>query len=86
MDKKQVPIDLKMGRDEALVLFEMLTNFDYQPALHIGGQAERLALIRLHGILEKTLVEPFMPDYLALIEAARSRLGTEFGDYESNRE
>jgi hypothetical protein len=49
-----------------LVLFEMLADFYSQPALEIPGPAERLALVRLHGALEKTLVEPFMPDFQAL--------------------
>jgi hypothetical protein len=86
MDRSEDKIDLKMGRDEALVLFEMLADFYEQPALQINLPAERLALIRLHGILEKVLAEPFMPNYLALIEEARLRLGGQFGDHEAGRE
>jgi hypothetical protein len=80
MEKNEEKIDLKIGRDEALVLFEMLHDFYEQSALRIDLPAERLALVRLHGVLESQLVEPFMPDYSVLLENARSRLGRQFGD------
>src|SRR6266446_2685987 len=67
MDMREKGIQLTIGRDEALVLFEMLADFYSQPTLEIGSAAERLALVRLHGALEKTLVEPFMEDYRARI-------------------
>ena len=70
---------LTVGRAEALVLFEMLADFYSQAVLEIPGPAERLALVRLHGALEKTLVEPFMPDYRALIEESRSKLAAQSG-------
>ena len=68
------PITLTLGRDEALVLFELLAGFSNQPALEVRNGAERLALARLHGTLEKTLVEPFMENYRMIIAEARSRL------------
>ena len=80
MGVSEEAVTLTVGRAEALVLFEMLANFYRQPVLEIGGPAERLALVRLHGALERTLVEPFMPDYRALIEAARSELAAQSGD------
>jgi hypothetical protein len=86
MSASEDKIDLKIGRDEALVLFEMLYDFYEQPALQINGPAEKLALVRLHGALEKVLVEPFMPDYTALLEAARTRLESHYGDEEASSE
>jgi hypothetical protein len=71
--------NITIGRAEALVLFEMLADFYSQPSLAIGSSAERLALVRLHGALEKVLVEPFTPEYRALIEEARSSLTEQFG-------
>jgi hypothetical protein len=68
---------LTMGRDGALVLFELLAGFSYQPFLKVSDPAERLALARLHGALEKTLVEPFMGNYRAMIDEARSRLAAQ---------
>ena len=66
--------NLPLGIDEALVLFEVLADFQSQPSLAVPTAAEGLALIRLHGLLEKTLVEPFRPDYRELLEGARARL------------
>jgi hypothetical protein len=57
----------------------MLAGFYSQPTLEIGSSAERLALLRLHGALEKALVEPFRPDYGKLIDEARSLLSAQFG-------
>jgi hypothetical protein len=70
---------LTIGRAEALALFELLADFYSQPALEIGDSAERIALVRLHGALEKTLVEPFMPEYKKLIDEARSLLSAQYG-------
>jgi hypothetical protein len=67
-------IKLEIGRDEGLVLFELLAEFNDQPALEVPTPAERLALVRLHGELEKTLVEPFQPHYQALLSLARDHL------------
>ena len=52
----------------------------YQSSVAVPSSAERLALIRLHGVLEKSLVEPFRPDYQQVLEAARARLRAQFGD------
>ena len=69
----------ELGRDEALVLFDLLADFHSQPELTLNSSAERLALIRLHGTLEKAMVEPFTPEYQNLLKAARSRLSEQFG-------
>jgi hypothetical protein len=77
MNMSEESITLTVGRDEALVLFELLAGFSNQRALKVNDAAERLALVRLHGALEKTLVEPFMGNYRAIIVAARSRLAAQ---------
>ena len=74
-----IVVNLQLGMDEALVLFEALADFHSQLSLAVPSPAERLALIRLHGALEKSLVEPFQADYQELLEAARERLKAEFG-------
>ena len=71
---------VSLGRAEALVLFEMLAGFHRQPVLEISHPAERMALIRFFGALQKILLEPFMPDYKALLEAARSELRAQQGE------
>jgi len=70
-DKK---IGVRIGRDEAVILFEMLAEFSSQPILPIRDEAERLALFRLHGALESTLEEPLMPEYRQIVDESRSRL------------
>lgn len=76
----KVTVTLVIGKTEALVLFELLFDFYRQPALEIKDDAERLALVRLHGALESTLVEPFAKDYGEIISAARSELLRQWGD------
>ena len=74
MDIADSTTTLTLERAEALVLFELLSDFDSQPCLPLRTPAEKLALTRLHGALEKVLVEPFMPEYHSLIDEARSEL------------
>jgi hypothetical protein len=83
MIMREEGINLPIGRAEALVLFEMLADFYSQPAIEVSSPAERLALVRLHGALEKTLVEPFMDNYRALVDEARARLIAESGSSSS---
>jgi hypothetical protein len=42
--------------------------------LEIKDDAQRLALVRVQGALESTLVEPFSKDYGEIISAARRDL------------
>ena len=71
MKFKQETTAVPIGKAEALVLFEMLSDFDNQSSIQPIGAAERLALLRLHGALERTLVEPFMPNYKELVNEAK---------------
>ena len=73
-------IILVIGKSEALVLFEFLADFHQQASLDIKDNADRLALVRLHGALESTLVESFSPDYGEIISAARDDLTQQWGD------
>jgi len=73
-DKKVI---LEIGEDEALLLFELLADFYGQSTLEIPSVSERLALARLHGALEKTLVLPFAKNYQDLLNAARLRLAAQ---------
>jgi len=80
VENDESEIHRKMGRDEALVFFEMLVELDDQPLLRTDRPSERLALVRLHGMLETALLEPFMPSYETLVAEARSRLEAQFWD------
>ncbi len=72
-------VELNIGRDEALVLFEMLADFYGQACLPIKSPVEKLALVRLQGSLERAMVEPFLPEYRTLVDEARSHLARDSG-------
>jgi len=71
-------VTLTVGKDEALVLFELLADFHEQATLPIDNGA-RAALWRLGATLEKCLVEPFYPDYLEILADAKKRLREFYG-------
>ncbi|MEU4402563.1 hypothetical protein ACIQH6_29075 [Micromonospora orduensis] len=71
---------LRLGRDEALVLFEWLYRTDETTndfADLVEDQAEQRTLWNLTCLLERELAEPFSPQYAELVEQARSRLRDE---------
>jgi len=72
-------ISINIGKREALILFELLADFHSQPILELKDNAEKLALVRLHGALQSTLVEPFSGDYGQLLRDARSHLLKQWG-------
>jgi len=73
-------VTMKIGKPEALVLFELLADFHSQPMLRIADNAERLALVRFHGALEKALVEPFSREYRDILTRAKADLTRQWGD------
>jgi hypothetical protein len=73
-------ITLAIGKSEALILFHLLADFHSESSLQVNDNAERLALVRLHGALESTLVEQFSADYREIISAARNDLTWQWGN------
>jgi hypothetical protein len=73
-------ITLVIGKSEALILFDFLADFHQESSLRVNDNAERLALVRLHGALESALVESFSPDYGNIISAARNDLTRQWGN------
>lgn len=80
-------VTLSMGKDEALVLFEMLSEFIDQSIASntVGGgvvevkhPGEYVAINRLVGCLEPKLVELLCEDYNHHVELARDRLKASF--------
>jgi hypothetical protein len=71
-------VQISLGTDEALVLFEFLSRFEESNELKIVDQAEQRALSNLLGSLEKQLVPPFQEDYEEQIRQARNRLRDNF--------
>ena len=67
-------VEIKLTKDEALVLFDFVSRFSNDDKLSVQDQAEERALWNLTCILEKQLVEPFSPEWDKIIEAAKNRL------------
>ena len=70
----KMSIELKLSKEEALVLFEFLSRFSEEDKLKIDHKAEEQTLWNLQGSLEELLAEPFSSDYNLLLEKARKSL------------
>jgi len=70
-------VEIKLTKDEALVLFDFLSRFSDEDALSIQDQSEERALWNLTCVLEKVLAEPFSEEWPSIIKAARDRLRDE---------
>jgi hypothetical protein len=69
--KEDMSTTITLDDDVALVLFELLASERLESGLEAP---ERNALWALEGHLEKTLVEPFAPNYRELLDRARKSL------------
>ena len=67
-------IEVRLSKNEALVLFEFLSRFSDRRELLIEDQSEERVLWNVCCLLEKTLTEPFRADYDNRIAEARSAL------------
>jgi|WetSurMetagenome_2_1015567.scaffolds.fasta_scaffold308625_1 hypothetical protein len=72
-------ISIKLSHDEALVLSEFFFRFEDTDVFTLVHNAEFVALSRISGQLDTSLVEMFLPNYSELLQAARERVA---GDYE----
>lgn len=70
-------IQISLTKDEALVLFEMLSRFSDKEKLNIEHQSEERALWNLNCLLEQQLTEPLKENYSELLQAARDSLKDE---------
>jgi hypothetical protein len=72
-------INITLSHDEALVLFEFFSRYeDDDDDFKLRHNAEYLAFMRISAQLDKALVEPFQPQYLELLRAARDRVAAGF--------
>ncbi|RFF50840.1 hypothetical protein D0A35_07810 [Xanthomonas campestris] len=69
-----VDYQLTLSQDEALVLFELFSRFADTGQLALRHTAEFVALSRISGQLDKSLVQPFSADYSLLLAQAQSRV------------
>jgi len=74
---KEESIKLEITKDEALVLFEMLSRYSDTDNLSIEHQSEQRALWNLTCVFEKTISEAFDVNYKKALQVARERLQDE---------
>jgi hypothetical protein len=67
-------VTISLTADQALVLFEWMMRDAGAERLPTTHRAEEVVLWAIEAQLEKCLVEPFQPDYVAKVAAARERL------------
>jgi hypothetical protein len=68
-------VDIRLTQDEALVLFEWLSaRSETVRSANKPFDADEIVLARVQATLEKTLVEPFAPNYAELLAEARRRI------------
>ncbi len=67
-------VAVHLSKDEALVLFDLLSRFGAEERFEVKDGAEERALWNLLALLERELVEPFTTDYAETLERAKARL------------
>jgi hypothetical protein len=73
-------VTINLDVETALVLFACLARWDHdEQPLELRDAAEEYAMLQVVARLEKTLVEPFRPNYGALLDAARAALARRAG-------
>lgn len=72
-DKTEEPVVIKLSRDHALILFELLARTSQSPRVDFVDQAERRVLWDLESQLEELLVEPLRGDYGRRLDEALAR-------------
>lgn len=68
MDEK---IPILLSKEEAIIIFDLLSRFSREESLEIADQSEKVVLWGLLCDLEKVLIEPFEKNYPEILEAAR---------------
>ena len=67
----QEEVTLRLSKNEALVLFELVSRFSEKKKLSIEDQAEERVLWDICCSLEATLPQPLSADYAAVLAKAR---------------
>ena len=73
MDDDHSNIELRLPKDEALVLFDWLSRFN-QGNSNSTDEVEKQILANLEALFEKLLVEPFAENYHDLIDLAKASI------------
>ena len=72
---KKNQLNIKLTKDEAIVLFEFLGRFNEKADDSLfNDQSEKRVLWNIECILEKELSEPFEQDYNEILKLARENV------------
>jgi hypothetical protein len=75
MSMSDQKVNIKLTKEEAIVLFEFLERFNKNKDLNkFEYQAEEKVIWNIICILEKELSEPFQANYQEIVEKARKML------------
>ena len=77
MNKNGETIRITLSKSQAIVLFEWLTNCDESDSFEFDHEAEQRVVWKMQAQLETTLTEPFLVDYLSILQQARDEVATE---------
>ena len=69
-------VDIELSKEEALILFEVLSRYSESEELTVCDDAERQSLWNLCSALEKELSEPFSKDWKSALHSAKDKLTT----------
>ena len=70
-------LDIKVTKDEAIVLFELLSRYSKTDVLSVEHKAVQLAVWNLTCLFEKNIAKAFDIDYQEALHAARLKLQNE---------
>ena len=70
--------ELKISKDQAIVLFEFFERFEDKGRLYFVHPAEYIALMKISAQIDKTTAAMFKPNYGELLYEARERLADGF--------
>lgn len=65
---------LSLTREQAIVLFDWLSREEERDSIPTEHPAEMRVLWEIEAQLEQGLVEPFQPDYPAIVASAREQV------------
>lgn len=70
-------VRIDLTKEEAIVLFDMLTRYSETDVLDIAHKSESQILWNLQADLESKLAEPLSESYKIILEAARRAISCE---------
>lgn len=71
-------INIKLSKDQVIVLFEFFERFGDTGRLYFVHPAEYIALMKISGQIDKSTSTMFSRDYAEILKAARERIAEGF--------